>query len=97
MPLYTYQCDHCGVQFDRRQNFEDPPLNICPECGKKSLRKLFTPVGILFKGSGFYATDHRSPSGQSPAKKQDESKTNDETKSSAGTTPSADSKASKND
>ncbi len=65
MPIYTYRCDHCGVQFDRQQKFSDPPLTRCPECGKKSLHKVYTPVGIVFKGSGFYATDHRSPSGQS--------------------------------
>lgn len=64
MPIYTYRCENCGVQFDQNQKFSDPPLTRCPECGKKSLRKVYTPVGIVFKGSGFYATDHRSPSGQ---------------------------------
>jgi putative FmdB family regulatory protein len=65
MPIYTYRCENCGVQFERRQNFSDAPLTRCPECNKKSLRKVYTPVGIVFKGSGFYATDHRSPSGTS--------------------------------
>jgi len=64
MPIYTYRCDNCGVQFDRQQHFDDPILKKCPECGKMKLRKVFLPVGIVFKGSGFYATDHRSPSGQ---------------------------------
>jgi putative FmdB family regulatory protein len=64
MPLYTYRCDNCGIQFDRRQHFNDKPLVRCPECGAPALRKLYQPVGIVFKGSGFYATDHRSPSGQ---------------------------------
>ena len=64
MPIYTYRCDNCGVQFDRRQHFDDPPLIRCPECNKEALRKVYLPVGIVFKGSGFYATDHRSPSGQ---------------------------------
>ena len=63
MPTYTYQCDNCGVRFERRQKFSEKPLLICPECSKKKLRKIFTPVGIVFKGSGFYATDHRSASG----------------------------------
>ena len=63
MPIYTYRCENCGVQFDRRQSFSDPPLSICPECKKKALRKVYTPVGIVFKGSGFYSTDNRSPSG----------------------------------
>lgn len=67
MPVYTYQCDNCGVRFERNQKFSDPPLTRCPECSKKTLRKIFTPVGIVFKGSGFYATDHRSPSGSARA------------------------------
>lgn len=64
MPVYTYQCDNCGVRFERYQKFEDQTLTWCPECNKKALRKVYLPVGIVFKGSGFYATDHRSPSGQ---------------------------------
>lgn len=63
MPTYTYRCETCGIQFDRVQKFTDQPLTRCPECGKKSLQKVYSPVGIVFKGSGFYATDHRSPSG----------------------------------
>ncbi len=63
MPVYTYRCDNCGIQFDQHQKFSDPVLTKCPECGKKSLKKVLYPVGIVFKGSGFYATDHRSPSG----------------------------------
>jgi putative FmdB family regulatory protein len=63
MPIYTYRCKNCGVQFDEQQKFSDPPLTRCPECSKKTLNKVFQPVGIVFKGSGFYATDHRSPSG----------------------------------
>jgi putative FmdB family regulatory protein len=65
MPVYTYRCENCGVQFERQQKFTDQPLTRCPECNKKALRKVYTPVGIVFKGSGFYATDHRSPSGSS--------------------------------
>jgi putative FmdB family regulatory protein len=64
MPIYTYRCTSCGVQFDQQQKFSDPPLTRCPECSKKTLHKVYQPVGIVFKGSGFYATDHRSPSGQ---------------------------------
>jgi putative FmdB family regulatory protein len=62
MPIYSYRCDECGIQFDRRQSFDDRPLKRCPECNKLSLRKLYQPVGIVFKGSGFYSTDHRSSS-----------------------------------
>ena len=80
MPTYTYQCEDCGVRFERRQKFSEKPLSICPECSKNSLRKIFTPVGIVFKGSGFYATDHRSPSGGS----QKNGSTKDDSKSESG-------------
>jgi putative FmdB family regulatory protein len=74
MPIYTYRCENCGVQFERQQSFNDAPLKRCPECSKNALRKVYLPVGIVFKGSGFYATDHRSPSGASkPASKSSES------------------------
>jgi putative FmdB family regulatory protein len=76
MPIYTYQCDNCGVRFERQQKFSEVPLTRCPECSKKSLRKIYTPVGIVFKGSGFYSTDHRSPSGVSRSK--DSTKTESE-------------------
>ena len=93
MPVYTYRCENCGVQFERQQKFSDQPLTRCPECSKKTLRKVYTPVGIVFKGSGFYSTDHRSSSGQSTRssksseteKKSEESsaKKEDTTKSTA--------------
>lgn len=65
MPVYTYRCESCGVQFERHQSFQDAPLKTCPECRKKSLKKVITPTRVIFKGSGFYATDHRSASGSS--------------------------------
>lgn len=73
MPVYTYRCEACGVQFERHQSFTDAPLKTCPECRKKALKKVITPTKIIFKGSGFYATDHKSPSGgeSSSAKKSD--------------------------
>ncbi|OGO35426.1 MAG: FmdB family transcriptional regulator [Chloroflexi bacterium RBG_16_57_11] len=73
MPIYTYRCTSCGVQFDQQQKFSDPPLTRCPECSKKTLQKVFQPVGIVFKGSGFYATDHRSPSGQGRSNSKEKS------------------------
>lgn len=83
MPIYTYRCENCGVQFDRQQLFDDPALKICPECRKSTLRKVFLPVGIVFKGSGFYATDHRSSSWQTPRKdtSKTEAKSTNEVKS----------------
>jgi len=64
MPIYTYRCESCGVQFERHQFFHDAPLKICPECRKKTLKKVITPTRVIFKGSGFYATDHKAPSGE---------------------------------
>jgi len=79
MPVYTYRCESCGVQFERHQFFHDAPLKTCPECRKKSLKKVITPTKVIFKGSGFYATDHKSPSGEgtraSKKEKKEESKT----------------------
>ncbi|HET7010114.1 MAG TPA: FmdB family zinc ribbon protein [Anaerolineales bacterium] len=86
MPTYAYRCDHCGVQFDRYQAFNETQLTTCPECGEKALRKLFAPVGIVFKGSGFYATDHRSPSGQTAAKKAETAESADKPAPAAKTT-----------
>jgi putative FmdB family regulatory protein len=75
MPVYTYRCEACGIQFERHQSFTDIPLKTCPECRKKALKKVITPTKIVFKGSGFYATDHKSPSGDtSGVKKSDNNK-----------------------
>ncbi len=72
MPVYTYRCDNCGIQFDEKEGFNDPTKTVCPECEEESLHRVYRPVGIVFKGSGFYATDNRSPSGKEARKKKDE-------------------------
>ncbi len=88
MPIYTYQCDHCGVRFERQQSFSDPVLKQCPECLEEALRKVYTPVGIVFKGSGFYSTDNRSPSGTRPKKEKTTSESsNNEKKEKKDKTP----------
>ncbi len=94
MPIYTYRCDNCGVQFERQQRFSDQPLTRCPECSKKALRKVYTPVGIVFKGSGFYATDHRSPSGAARTTKSDEKESKSETSTSSKDSSSKESSSS---
>ncbi len=86
MPVYTYRCENCGIQFERHQSFTDSPLKTCPECRKKALKKIITPSKIIFKGSGFYATDHKSPSG---ATSSSTASTTDTTKKSAETKKSA--------
>ncbi|GAA6526403.1 FmdB family zinc ribbon protein [Intrasporangium sp. DVR] len=71
MPTYTYACTECGHSFDIRQSFTDDPLTDCPECPHGRLRKVIHPVGIAFKGSGFYKTDSRAGAGKSGAKAGD--------------------------
>ena len=78
MPVYTYRCEACGVQFEKHQSFHDDPLKTCPECRKRKLKKVITPSKIIFKGSGFYATDHKSPSGAKSHKSKPEKKKDSE-------------------
>ncbi|GGK97799.1 hypothetical protein GCM10007382_17570 [Salinibacterium xinjiangense] len=61
MPTYSYRCTECDRAFDIVQAFTDDTLTVCPTCGGK-LRKVFSPVGVSFNGSGFYRTDSRSGS-----------------------------------
>ena len=61
MPTYQYRCTECGGQLEAVQKFTDDPLTVHDDCGGR-LRKVFSPVGIVFKGSGFYRTDSRKGS-----------------------------------
>ena len=61
MPTYQYTCTECGEPVEAVQRFTDAPLTVCAACGGR-LRKVFSPVGIVFKGSGFYRTDSRNGS-----------------------------------
>ena len=56
MPTYQYACTACGHEFEAIQSFSDDSLTECPEC-KGEIRKVYTAVGVVFKGSGFYKTD----------------------------------------
>lgn len=63
MPTYSYLCESCGNKFEKFQTITARPLRMCPNCGKKRLKRLIgTGAGIIFKGSGFYQTDYRSES-----------------------------------
>ena len=77
MPTYHYRCSTCGVEFDRFQKFSDKPLSRCPECRTGTVNRIPQPPAIVFKGSGWYATDHRSPSGQTSRKSEGESTSSD--------------------
>ena len=62
MPLYEYECEACQKRFERIQKFSDPPVEVCPNCGKGPVRKLLSSPAIQFKGSGFYITDYAKKS-----------------------------------
>jgi putative FmdB family regulatory protein len=74
MPTYEYACKSCGEHVEVVQSFRDDPLTECPACGGP-LRKVFAPVGIVLKGSGFYKTDSRATS--KPSAKSDSGSSSD--------------------
>jgi putative FmdB family regulatory protein len=78
MPTYEYRCTSCGNRFDVFQRLEEESLRVCDRCGGE-LRKVFHPAGIVFKGSGFYATDSRAKkaSGDGKAKPKTEPSTSE--------------------
>lgn len=83
MPVYVYQCDSCGVAFERLQSFNEDPLNNCPECNGH-VHRVIQPVGIVFKGSGFYVTDNRAKSSTSlPGEKKEVAKESESSSSDA--------------
>ena len=72
MPIYEYECEQCGVRFERLQRMADASLTDCPECNGH-IHRVMQPVGIIFKGSGFYVTDNKGKSSTGiPLKKKDE-------------------------
>jgi putative FmdB family regulatory protein len=97
VPTYQYACTACGEQLEAVQSFSDPALTECPACGG-ALRKVFSAVGVVFKGSGFYKTDSRakaksessngdggSKKEAAPAAKSDSSSTSTSTPAAAST------------
>ncbi|MCT9010938.1 FmdB family zinc ribbon protein [Streptomyces rhizosphaerihabitans] len=96
MPTYQYQCTACGEGLEAVQKFTDDALTECPNCSGR-LKKVFSAVGIVFKGSGFYRNDSRgSSSSSSPASKSATSTSSSDSKSSssASTSSSSDTKSS---
>ncbi|TDD31845.1 FmdB family transcriptional regulator [Nonomuraea terrae] len=81
MPTYQYACNDCGEQLEVVQKFTDDALTVCPNC-QGNLRKVFSAVGIVFKGSGFYRTDNRSSSTSSSASSSSTSSKSEESKPS---------------
>lgn len=79
MPIYEYRCLKCGHQFEKMQKISDSAVSHCEKCGKRVTR-VFHPVAIHFKGSGFYSTDYgkkktsRAKESEKPVKKEDKAK-----------------------
>jgi putative FmdB family regulatory protein len=86
VPTYQYACTACGHQLEAVQSFAEDPLTECPACTGR-LRKLYSSVGIVFKGSGFYRTDSRGKNGDGDSSPKSDSKTDSKTDSTSKTTP----------
>lgn len=84
MPTYVYKCDTCGKQFEQFQSFKDAPLEECPCDQRARVRRVFQPVGIVFKGSGWYVTDSRAknPTSTAPSTTTTDAATNTTTTAS---------------
>ena len=87
MPTYQYRCTQCGTELEAVQKFSDPVLTDCPSC-YGTLRKVYSAVGVVFKGSGFYATDSRTK-GRSQAATTGDSSSTSSTSASSATSSSA--------
>jgi putative FmdB family regulatory protein len=70
MPTYEYECGKCGVKFEKFQNMSDKPLSKCPQCSGDVKRLIGKGSGIIFKGSGFYATDYKKTEKRYPGGKK---------------------------
>jgi putative FmdB family regulatory protein len=88
MPVYEYQCTECEFHFERHQRFTDEPVQICPECGGQ-VQRVIQPVGVVFKGSGFYVTDDRRSSSGSTRKGKSDSDSSSNSKPKSESTESS--------
>lgn len=97
MPTYEYACVDCGKHIEVVQSMSDPPLTVCAACGGR-MRKVFAPIGIVFKGSGFYRTDSRGKSttskdGSAASKETSTTKSSSDSSSSGSSDSSGSSKS----
>ncbi|PVC85984.1 FmdB family zinc ribbon protein [Streptomyces sp. CS131] len=94
MPTYQYQCTECGEGLEAVQKFTDDALTVCPSCDGR-LKKVFSAVGIVFKGSGFYRNDSRgSSSSSTPASSSSKSSDSGSSSSSSSSSTGSDTKSS---
>jgi len=73
MPIYEYECENCSHRFELRQGFNDKPVETCPLC-QGNVKRILSPVPIIFKGSGFYSTDNRAKNSLQPEPGMDKAK-----------------------
>ena len=92
MPTYAYACSQCSHRFDIYQSFTEDALTTCPECGQSSLRKVFSSVGVVFKGPGFYRNDSRSSESSTSAAVKGESKSEGKSESTSESSSSSEAK-----
>lgn len=93
MPNYQYRCSDCGAELEVYQKFTDDALTVCPEC-EGTLRKVYSAVGVVFKGSGFYATDNRKGKPSDSKKSESKSEKKPETPKTESKPAKTESKAS---
>ncbi|HKP53451.1 MAG TPA: FmdB family zinc ribbon protein [Chloroflexia bacterium] len=77
MPVYEYECKSCGTRFEKVQPITADPITECVNCGQGPIRRIFHPVGVIFKGSGWYITDSRKSASASGADKSSSAKSDD--------------------
>lgn len=88
MPTYEYNCENCGFHLEKLQSITAKAIRKCPKCGKPALKRLIgTGAGIIFKGSGFYATDYRSESYKKAATSETPAKTSEKKETPATPAP----------
>ena len=93
MPIYEYRCAECGFQDEFLQKVSEPPLTVCPSCGKAAFRKLLSAAGFQLKGSGWYATDFKGSGKPAEAKGEAKADAKGESKADAKGEAKAESKA----
>jgi putative FmdB family regulatory protein len=96
MPIYEYECSNCGLRFEQHQRISDDPVKVCPECAGE-VRRVFHPVGVIFKGSGFYVTDNRRISGGSGSSDRKEKTSDSHSANGTGESKQTSSENSKNE
>jgi putative FmdB family regulatory protein len=92
MPIYEYRCAECGFEEEHLQKVSEPPLTVCPSCGKPRFEKLLSAAGFQLKGSGWYATDFKGGQRKADAKADAKGDSKAEAKAESKPEPASESK-----